>query len=75
MNIYQSVQIGESSIQISYIPPDGIDEVSGIAEVRVVEIPHEVIGSDQLAEFVDQLDQIMEAARVARRRPEQSIRR
>lgn len=73
MKLFQSVQLGNDSVQIAYVPDGGVDPATAIAEVRLIEIPHAILPSHLMEDLVDSLEQIIEHARLARQQPEQSF--
>ncbi len=74
-NIYQNVMLDNGKLQVTYLAPDAVDEETGAAEITIIEIPHGVIPHELFDELVDQLDQIVDAYRKARRRPPPTISR
>lgn len=74
MNIrVQSVINTNHGLQVTYVNEADIDEKSGIMEARTLDLPHEVIAQPVMDELVDAVKQLIEVARVARRRPEDSF--
>lgn len=73
MKLIQSVQLGNESMQIAYIPEGGVDQATAIAEVRLLEIPNAILPQHLLDDLIDSVEQILEHARLARQRPEQSF--
>lgn len=74
-NVYQNVMLDNGKLQVTYLAPDAIDEETGSAEITIIEIPHGMIPPELFDELVDNLDQIVDAYRKARRRPPPTITR
>jgi hypothetical protein len=65
----QSIVNTNDSLQISFLEEADIDTQTGIMEARVLDVPHAVIPQEHMDDLVDSVEQILEVARVARRRP------
>lgn len=70
----QNVAFINEGLQITYLEDRDIDEQSGIVEVRVLSIPHSSITNELMSDLEDSVQQIIDAASVARRRPVASFR-
>jgi hypothetical protein len=69
----QNVINTNDSLQITYIEESDIDSHSGIMEARTLDIPHATLDPRLMADLIDSIQQIIEEARVLRRRPEASF--
>lgn len=69
----QNVAFVNEGLQITYMEDRDFDEQTGIVEVRVLSIPHEVITHELMADLQDSVLQIVDAAAIARRRPAASF--
>lgn len=65
----QSLVNTNDSVQITYLEEADIDTQTGIMEARVLDVPHAVIPQEHMDDLVDSVEQILDVARVARRRP------
>lgn len=73
MSTIQSIAFGDGGIQITYVEENGIDRESGIAEIKILEIPHGAIPEEYVTELVEDAHQIIEEARVVLRKPVQTF--
>ena len=56
------------NIEVTWADEVDIDYDSGVVEYRVTRVPHEAIGQELIAEFIDLGVQLLDAARVHRHR-------
>ena len=63
----QIVNTGDC-VEVRWADDADIDYNSGVVEYRVTRVPHEAIGQELIAEFVDLGVQLLDAARVHRHR-------
>lgn len=69
----QNIINTNDSLQVTFINEADIDTQSGIMEARTLDIPHGALDPRLMAELVDWVEQLVEEARVLRRRPETSF--
>lgn len=74
MTTLMSIQFGDDGVQITYVEEHGIDKATGIAELKVLEIPHTVLDTAFLTDLQEAGLAIIEEARVLRRHPEERFR-
>ena len=70
----QNVVFGDRGIQITYLPADGINPQTGIVELTVLEVPHELLEQHRLDDLIEAVEGIIDDARVANRQPAQQFR-
>lgn len=66
---WHSVVNTPDGLQVTYEEEGDFDEDTGISNVRVITIPHEVSGNELLSDLQDSVEQVVDAARVAKRKP------
>lgn len=70
---FQTVIFTNESVQITYSEESDFDPETGVAEARTLDIPHATLGEELFDDLQDSLEQIIDFARVAMRKPVKSF--
>lgn len=70
----QSLMFGERGVEVSFIDPDGFDQESGILQIKTMQVPFDLI-EEEMGELMDAIQDILDAAQVARRNPPKTFTR
>lgn len=68
----QNIINTNDSLQVTYIREEDIDQNTGIMEARTIDFPHGALDQRLMDELLDVVHQIIDEARVLRRRPDET---
>jgi len=65
----QQVSLFNEFVQVAYLEDDETYRTTGIQSVRMLDIPHGIIGEALFADLIDSVQQIVDEAHVQMRKP------